>query len=91
MRITNTFLAVSLLAGSSFAFASENPEALLQEKCSSCHGTEVYTRPNHKMTSLPQLTKQVRRCTQAAGASWFDEDITAVANFLDKSYYKFGK
>ena len=91
MRLTHLFLTLSLLAASSISFANESPEALLQDKCSSCHGSEVYTRPDHKMNSLAQLTKQVRRCTQAAGASWFDEDITAVANFLDKSYYKFGQ
>ncbi len=68
------------------------PAATLhQQSCTSCHGSEVYTRPNHRIQGKPQLVKQVRRCTLAAGAKWFDDEIQAVADYLDKHYYHFSK
>lgn len=70
--------------------ASEiDAEALHDEHCTSCHGSEVYTRENRMIGSLPALETQVRRCETVRGLRWFDEDVTAVTNFLNERYYHF--
>ncbi len=83
------FFTLALSALTSPAPAAPNAAQLHQQSCTSCHGSEVYTRPNHRIRSKPQLLKQVRRCTMAAGAKWFDDEIAAVAEYLDANYYHF--
>lgn len=62
---------------------------LYQFNCTSCHGAEVYTRTDRKVTSPEALERQVRRCETALSLKWFDDDIVAMANYLDTHYYKF--
>ncbi len=62
---------------------------LYQFNCTSCHGAEVYTRTDRKVTSPDALERQVRRCETALSLKWFDDDIVAMANYLDTHYYKF--
>ena len=84
------FLSLCLI-NSLPALASEDKDIaeLYQFNCTSCHGAEVYTRPNHKVTSLKGLEAQVGRCEQALGLKWFDEDINNMAGYLNTHYYKF--
>ena len=63
--------------------------ALHQGNCVSCHGTEVYSRADRRVTTRPALNKQVHRCELALGLGWFDEDVEAVAQLLDDRHYKF--
>ena len=79
--------ALFALAGGSVA--AEDGAALHAKSCVSCHGTEVYTRADRRVTSRPGLTKQVRRCELALGLSWFDEQIDAVAGHLNGRFYHF--
>ena len=71
--------------------AAEDKEVadLYQFNCTSCHGAEVYTRTDRKVTSLASLESQVRRCEQNLGLKWFDDDITDMAAYLNTHYYKF--
>ena len=62
---------------------------LHQGHCVSCHGTEVYTRDDRRVTTRPGLTKQVQRCELALGLGWFEEDVDAVAEFLNQRFYQF--
>lgn len=64
-------------------------EALVKENCMRCHGPEVYTRSDRLITSLPGLHKQVRRCEQMLGITWFDDEIDNVAEYLNQQYYHF--
>jgi len=57
--------------------------------CYKCHTDEVYTRKNHFIKSLKALKQQVSRCKNNANAPWFDEDTSAVVQFLNQKYYKF--
>ncbi|GAB6040640.1 c-type cytochrome [Endothiovibrio diazotrophicus] len=81
--------AVVLAALASTGVAAEDGAALYQKNCLSCHGAEVYTRPDHRVTSRAGLTKQVRRCELALGLTWFDEQIDAVAQHLNDRFYHF--
>lgn len=67
----------------------EDLAELYQFNCTSCHGAEVYTRSNRKVNSLEALERQVQRCELALGLKWFDEEITAMTQYLNEHYYKF--
>lgn len=71
------------------AAGTEKAETLYDENCISCHGPEVYTREDRKVTSLPGLERQVQRCELALGLKWFDEDIADVTGLINERYYHF--
>ncbi len=79
-----------LAGGHAYAFDPANGGELVQQNCVECHGTEVYTREERRVTSRPGLTKQVRRCELALGLNWFDDEVEDVAEYLNRNYYKFG-
>lgn len=58
-------------------------------KCNQCHGTEVFTRKDRKVTNLSKLEAQVRRCDSNLNTNWFDDEIIDVTAHLNKAYYKF--
>jgi hypothetical protein len=66
-----------------------NAQSLYEQHCTSCHGTEVYTRTDRKVTSPLGLERQVQRCETALGLRWFDEDISEMTRFLNERYYHF--
>lgn len=57
--------------------------------CVSCHNQEVYTRKDRRITSLDGLRGQVARCEANLGLKMFPEDIDAVTDYLNTSYYQF--
>jgi hypothetical protein len=87
---TRTLLIPSLLIALAApgAGTSADAEQLYQDNCLKCHGPEVYTRDDRKVTSLPGLQRQVQRCELALGLKWFDDEINAVADYLNQNYYK---
>jgi len=62
---------------------------LVADHCIKCHGSEVYTRADRKVTTRDGLERQVRRCETALELTWFDEDIAGVASYLNDQYYHF--
>jgi len=69
---------------------------LHEENCIACHasrygndGTEIYTRPNHRIRDLAALKKQVNRCQNNLGLTWFDDEVDAVVDYLNKTFYQF--
>ncbi len=83
--------ALPLLLGAFPAMAEEaiDAHALHEQNCVKCHGTDVYTRPDRKVTSYDGLSRQVRRCETALGLRWFDEDIAAMTAYLNRDFYRF--
>ncbi len=61
---------------------------LVDNNCTRCHGSEVYTRKDRMVNTLPGLHKQVRRCEQMLGLTWFDEDVDNAAAHLNEQFYK---
>ena len=68
-----------------------DPKTFVQEKCSGCHDTSVYTRKQRRVKSLSQLDTQVRMCDAQLGIKLFDEDVNALVNYLNQNYYHFDK
>ncbi len=71
-------------------------QQLHEQNCVSCHasmtggdGTTLYTRKDHRVTSLAALDAQVQRCAINLELKWFDDDLADVAAYLNTNYYKF--
>jgi len=82
-------LFLTVLTGSAQAADIDNGEDLHFEYCTGCHGDEVYTREDRKMRDLVQLGKQVPFCQNAVGATWFDDEVDDVIEYLNQTYYHF--
>ena len=85
-------LALPLLLGILPAAAEEtaaDAHALHEQNCVKCHGTDIYTRADRKVTSYDGLGRQVRRCETALGLRWFDEDIADMTAYLNQNFYRF--
>lgn len=90
--------AATLLAGGSVLLltslacvASEGVDAhaLIEKNCTSCHGSEMYTRDNRKIGSYSALETQVEACNTNLDTGMFPEEVEAVAQRLNEEYYKF--
>lgn len=67
----------------------ENGNLLHSKSCTACHGSEMYTRANRRVQTLPQLGAQVRFCISNLGISWFDNEVEDVTDYLNENYYHF--
>jgi cytochrome c553 len=79
---------ILLLAGMPAAQAADGKQ-LVEKNCTSCHDDSVYTRKDRRVTTLEGLKKQVKRCELNLGLKWFDDEINAVAGYLNDTYYRF--
>lgn len=87
---TLTFgLLVAMCAVPCAGTADSDAQDLYDQHCVGCHGTEVYTRDDRKVKSLPALGRQVQRCETALGLRWFDEDISEMTALLNERFYHF--
>ena len=85
-------MAIAGLVGATnplLAADSDQGKALHQEHCGRCHDDGVYTRKDRRVKDMAGLTRQVKRCEQSLGLTWFDEDINNVVTYLNESYYQF--
>lgn len=100
MKNVNYISASLLLSAAVYtspSSANEEPEQdilahggqLHTTECLKCHTDSVYTRDDRRVKSMDALGKQVRRCRDNIGLTWFDEDTEAVVQFLNTKYYKF--
>ncbi|WP_330178369.1 cytochrome c [Candidatus Vondammii sp. HM_W22] len=69
----------------------ESGKALVDKNCVACHGTELYTRSDRRVTSRSGLATQVQRCELALDLNWFDDDVENVAEHLNIQFYHFKK
>jgi cytochrome c5 len=79
--------AVAVL-GSASVWAADG-KALTDRYCVGCHADEVYTRPDRKIRSLATLRLQVLRCNAMTKSGLTDEDVAAIVEHLNKSFYRF--
>ncbi|MCB1865882.1 MAG: cytochrome c [Chromatiales bacterium] len=80
-------LVVATAAGPT-ALAADG-KTLHDENCMHCHDSSPYTRASRRVTTRDALHAQVGRCEQSLGLKWFEDDIVAVVDHLNASYYKF--
>ena len=68
---------------------SDDGEELHMENCTGCHGSEMYTRQDRKVSSLTELETRVRFCKNNLGVTWFDDEVDDVIHYLNTEYYRF--
>lgn len=65
-------------------------KSLHDEKCTTCHQNEVYTREDRMVKTMMALEHQVNNCMKGpAKAEWTQPETTSVVEFLNDRYYKF--
>jgi cytochrome c2 len=64
-------------------------EALHAAKCTGCHDTRQYTRPNRIIHSLEDLHARVKFCDGMANANFSADNIDDVVAYLNANFYQF--
>ncbi|MGK0673361.1 MAG: cytochrome c [Halothiobacillaceae bacterium] len=94
MRHTLILSATALFANLLMAPTTEAADLTLGQKlhndnCIKCHGAEKYTRPDRKVHSMSTLKTYVQGCATNLNLSWFEDEVEAVAAYMNKAFYKF--
>ena len=79
---------VALVAASS-AQAQSRGELLYSTHCIACHTTNMHWRDGRAATNWEGVVTQVRRWQGANALSWNEQDVVAVARYLNESFYHF--
>ena len=78
------------LLSSSLCADEENGRVLYNEaKCTECHSVDIFTHEDRKITTHKKLKKQVQWCAHQHDASWFDDEVLDVIDYLNHHFYKF--
>lgn len=64
-------------------------QTLHDKSCVACHGTQVYSRKDHKVKSPAQLAARISGCNANTGAGWFPEEEQHVGAYLNQTFYHF--
>jgi cytochrome c5 len=86
MKRSLVFTAAMLASAAAWA---ADGKALVDRYCVGCHADEVYTRPDRKIRSPETLRLQVLRCNAMTKSGLTDEDVAAITDYLNKSFYRF--
>ena len=90
---THTVASMLLLAAASAASAQSPTPArgalLYETHCIGCHTEQMHWRKKRVASDWPSLLKQVRRWQGSTGQRWNDEDIDAVARYLNERHYRY--
>ena len=62
---------------------------LHMEKCTGCHGDEIYTREGRRVDNLARIDRQLLLCNQQIGLQLFDDELAHIAAYLNRDYYRF--
>lgn len=90
-RRAEFLLAGILIAPAVTASDGSMGQKLHTENCMKCHDTSVYTRENRIVHSYRELKERIRQCELSNDLAWFDEEVEAVANYLNENFYHFAK
>jgi len=82
-------LCVAFILQSPAAAREFDAKDFHQGNCTGCHDTRVYTRSNRRVQDLPGLERQVRMCDANLGTKLFNEDVTALVQYLNQTWYHF--
>ena len=75
-------------SASGVAWAQTRGELLYRTHCLACHSTQMHWREKKQVTDWPSLRAQVRRWQAADQLAWGDDDIEAVAQYLNTHFYR---
>ena len=96
MNFIKIILVICIILPVALAEDTSLGKSLHQENCIACHaamtggdGSVLYTRKDHRVTSLGLLNKQINRCQSSLELHWTSDDIGQVQQFLNINYYQF--
>ena len=89
----NSLLLLCLLLFAPFtgSFAGDDGESLVNQNCQRCHNNDIYTRSNSIIGSYGELDARVRFCDRAGNSNMSEEQIQAVLQYLNETYYHLKK
>jgi len=87
IRPWNKLLLVFALYGGLAAAQPGRGELLYTTYCDSCHTEQVHWREKKLATNWASLVVEVRRWQANATLEWSDDDVEAVARYLNSLYY----
>jgi cytochrome c len=92
MMRTVAAAAIGLLALSAFAQDAERGRLLYQTHCLSCHYERIHQRAPSRslLRSLPALRVEVARRAEQVTPRLSIEDLDDIAEYLNRSHYRFG-
>lgn len=62
---------------------------LYTAQCSGCHRAQIHWRDKKVARDWPTLVQEVRRWQRNSGLAWTDDEILAVARYLNATWYRF--
>lgn len=68
--------------------AQSRGELLYSTHCAECHSSQMHWREKKTVRDWPSLRAQVTFWQAQAQLGWGEEDITAVARYLNARYYR---
>ncbi|MEI7447210.1 MAG: cytochrome C [Burkholderiales bacterium] len=77
------------VAAQSVPGTAERGRALYETRCGACHERSVHQRESRRATDFVALRAEVARWSATSGGEWRDEEIDAVAAWLNERYYRF--
>lgn len=89
LGITLSFVIVLASCQSPTPTAASTGEQLYSMHCSSCHLTEVHWRDQRLAHDWTTLRSQVQRWQENIGIGWSQDQVDAVAKYLNDLYYRF--
>lgn len=63
---------------------------LYENHCTACHTSVAHIRAGRKVHSVDEIRKQVLRWSGHQNLQWRTEEISAVVDYLNRTYYQFG-
>ncbi|MDA3946180.1 MAG: hypothetical protein PF439_05830 [Helicobacteraceae bacterium] len=81
-------IAGILVTTGAFAGVQEGKAMFNEATCMECHNLSDFGSAK-KIHNFKQLEQRVQACQANTDAGWFDEDVTDVAKYLNKDFYKF--
>ncbi len=97
MRAAALFALAAAVAGGALAQPADAlPPAgdettgrmLYVAQCHGCHQAQVHWRDRRIVRDWPGLVGEVRRWQRNSGLAWSDDEILAVARYLNAAYYR---
>ena len=62
---------------------------LYDAQCNGCHLKEMHWRDRKVARDWPSLVQEVRRWQRNSGLAWSDDEVLAVARYLNATWYRF--
>lgn len=89
--IASLHLSAVLADDSMLAGDKQAGEKLHAANCTTCHGTEVYTRKDRRIKSLEALQARVGMCDKQLKRGLSADELTHITKYLNASFYKFSQ